>query len=165
LSLACTHKGKVSADEKSTVAPGDNAEDIDAIDMDDDIKDAEGGEAMDADSNKAMGNSQDLADEVKPEGATTPPAETVLPPSQPSNMNESGERVVRYVMVDNTPAFEQADEKSKQVGTYNTGDPVVVRISGDWAEVSDSYFVKSSALSIKIVPHKRSPAWKPSAQR
>jgi hypothetical protein len=165
LTLSCTHKGKVEADEKSTVAAGENAEDLDAENVGDDMQNAEMGDEDLNLENKAMGENQDLAEGIEPDSATTPPAAATAPQPPVATMNESGERVVRYVLADNTPAFEQADEKSKQVGSYNAGDPVVVKLSGDWAEVSDSYFIKSSALSTKLVPRKRSSAWKSSAQK
>lgn len=70
------------------------------------------------------------------------------------------DRVVRYILSDNTPAYERADETSAQVGTYQAGDSIVVFINGEWAEVKENYYVRSSALSEKLVPRERGGDWK-----
>jgi len=94
-----------------------------------------------------------------PEAAPVPEAAPAPVSAMPMPMMDTTDRVVRYVVADGTPAFSQADDKSQQVATYEAGDPLVVKLMGDWAELTDNYYVKSNALSPKIVPRKRANAW------
>jgi hypothetical protein len=113
-------------------------------------------------NNANSGKDNLSAEELKP-SETTPEASAAAPVAVPTTMTETSDRVVRFVMTDNTPAYEQADAKSQQVGVYNSGDPVVVKLSGEWAEVSENYFVMVSSLSEKLVPRKRVDQWAPKA--
>ncbi len=69
------------------------------------------------------------------------------------------QREVRYILSDGTQCYADANEASAVVAKYQVGDPVVVLIQGDWAEIAEHRFVKTSALSMKIVPRKRLDGW------
>ncbi len=144
-SFGCTStpKGEVS-----------DAVEADAGDVPDDEADAvdqgEGGN-NELSQDDTQSNEQQQALENNAE--TAAPAETTPAPAPAPVAKE--DRVVRYVMTDNTPAYEKADEKSKQVATYQTGDNLVVKLMGDWAEITDNYYIKTSALSAKLIPRKK----------
>ena len=76
------------------------------------------------------------------------------PEAAPVETAPSHERVVRYVMKDNTPAYQKNDDKSPQTAVYQMGDPLVVDIQGDWAQIADGYSIQTSNLSSRIVPRK-----------
>ncbi len=64
-------------------------------------------------------------------------------------------RVVRYVKAD-TQVHAEASLNSPAVGQLKTGDVIVVKINGEWAEIGAGRFVSNSDLSASIVTAKRS---------
>lgn len=89
------------------------------------------------------------------EMAEEKPAEAPAPAAE----DDAAQRVVRYVLIDNTPAYSQADENSPHSGVYHAGDSLLVKLNGDWAELNHQSFLKNSALSTKIVPRQRLNPW------
>ncbi|MBI2602169.1 MAG: hypothetical protein HYW48_03860 [Deltaproteobacteria bacterium] len=81
--------------------------------------------------------------------------EQEAPAVAPARPYNPAERVVRFVLADQTSAYQRADMMSPSVAKYRKGDPLVVKLEGDWAQLTDDYFIRSSALSQKVVP--RSP--------
>lgn len=145
-SYGCSHpdnkqEEEVSADQSAQAAEAPEGEDAE-------LKEDEAGLDEELTDEEAPANA--VTDAAAAEAAAAPAAAT-------APMNE--DRVVRYVLADNTPVYEQADDKSKQVGTYQSGDPLVVKMTGEWSEVSEGVFIRSAALSDKLVPRKRPDAW------
>jgi hypothetical protein len=158
--FACTNEPK---SESEPVTPDANA---DAAAVGDESTDAAAGDET---ANAAASATDDLSNDADKPAVpeATPPAPLLPPVPVPEPVpvaiqpveTDSAQRVVRYVLVDQTPAYSLADETSRQVNLYMAGDPLVVKLIGDWAELRDSYFIKSSALSAKLVPRVRRDPW------
>ncbi|MBP6218890.1 MAG: hypothetical protein KA436_09915 [Oligoflexales bacterium] len=88
-------------------------------------------------------------------GVSPPPPAANAEPAPTSTVPEAG-RVVRYVRQDGIKAFSSQDDKSEAKASYKQGDPLVVLIQGDWAQITDGYFIKTAELSEKLVPRKKS---------
>ncbi len=85
--------------------------------------------------------------------------EVKAPEAAPPPPPPSGNRIIRFVIADNTPAFAQSGGAGSPVYSYQKGDPLLVSEQGEWAEVNDHYFVRTSALSATIVPRQNSNEW------
>jgi len=78
---------------------------------------------------------------------------------------DNSDRVVRFILADETPVYGQPDASSGPVATMYQGDPVVVAISGEWGQLTEGRFIMSSSLSEMIVPRSRAATdWAPPAQ-
>ena len=68
--------------------------------------------------------------------------------------------VVRYILNANTPVFSDI-EQSKQVALFQAGEPIVVTIEGDWAQLEQGYFVSVSSLSkIPVARKSKKNVWR-----
>ena len=76
-------------------------------------------------------------------------------------LQDEANRVVRFVLNDHADIHEQGNAQSKVVAQLNKGDPIVVVIHGEWAEISPHHFIKQSLLSHHVVPRKRLNTWNP----
>lgn len=125
---------------------------------------AEGGDtelALDDASLNADADAPPATDEAPPPDNSevtldvkAPVAEPPPPPPPPT-----GNRTIRYVIADNTPAFAQAGGAGSPVYNYQKGDPLLVVERGEWAEVNEHYFVRTSALSANIVARQNANEW------
>lgn len=159
-SYGCTTPGKSEGEEVATTEEEDAAELAEDESAQSEEEGVEADDEEDTLSDSDTTPSEETSSEELAPQDTAPAAVPMgVPAAAPAASTESSERVVRYVTEDKTPAYGQTDDKSPQVGTYDAGDSLVVKLMGDWAEVTDSYFVKSSALSIKLVPRKRLDPW------
>ncbi len=114
-----------------------------------------------------------LPEEAAPaaaEAAAPMPAEPAPPPAVPEEAPAPAPapvaaapaadgRVVRFVKIDNAPSFSQAGESANPVFNYAKGDPLLVKEQGEWAEINEHNFIKTSVLSTKIVPRKGTNPW------
>lgn len=103
-----------------------------------------------------------IAEPAPPPAPPEPaPGEAAPPAAAPVAAAPAGGdgRVVRYVKTDNTPAFAQAGGTSGPVYSYAKGDPLLVKEQGEWAEINDHFFIKTSELSAKIVPRTPGNSW------
>ena len=73
-------------------------------------------------------------------------------PSMGDAPTDSSDRVVRYVTADGTPVYDRPDPGASSLSTLYQGDPLVVAIQGEWAEITPGRYVMTSSLSEKIVP-------------
>lgn len=91
------------------------------------------------------------------EGELGSPQEELVSPPGPAPSYHPSERVVRFVKEDQTLAYQQADMMGPVAGKYRRGDPLVVKWEGDWAQITDNFFIRSSSLSPKVVPRHPNP--------
>lgn len=74
---------------------------------------------------------------------------------------DTTQRQVRFVKTNGTTVYSRADTSASSVATLFQGDPLVVKLLGDWAEISSDRFVKNSELSEKVIPRQKLPnPWK-----
>ena len=89
-------------------------------------------------------------------------AEAAPSPSLGDAPADTSDRVVRYVTADGTPVYDRPDSSATSLSTLYQGDPLVVAIQGEWAEITSGRYVMTSSLSEKIVPRQRNESsWNP----
>ncbi len=154
--VGCSHSAKPAPQDTLK----SDEEDADA----DDTKDQAANNTDDVNDKDMPGDNQLGLDDNEKKAPPPPAVDAAAAKSAPTAVMSPGDasekREVRYVIVDNTAAYSEANDKSETVGAYKAGDPLMVMLQGDWAQIADRHFIKASALSIKIVPRKRANDWK-----
>ena len=83
--------------------------------------------------------------------AASDTAEAEAAPVEDMNQSESAQATVYYVMDSFLDLKEQADPASASVGSLAAGDPVLVKINGEWAHVLGRGYVMTASLSSEPV--------------
>ncbi|NRA43650.1 MAG: hypothetical protein HRU09_01710 [Oligoflexales bacterium] len=108
-------------------------------------------------SDEALGNDLQGAYDANSLGGNA-----VVSPSVGDAPSDNSDRVVRYVTSDGTPVYDRPDSSAASLSTLFQGDPLVVAIQGEWAEITSGRYVMTSSLSEKIVPRlKGESSWNP----
>ncbi|MFK7825696.1 MAG: hypothetical protein AB8G05_16205 [Oligoflexales bacterium] len=85
-------------------------------------------------------------------------------PSMGDAPADSSDRVVRFVTADGTPVYDRPDAGASSLSTLYQGDPLVVSIQGEWAEITSGRYVMTSSLSEKMIPRPQGESpWNPPA--
>lgn len=134
---------------------GDSAEAYDGGNSLSNINDL--GDGVEGLEDNSLNNAQILSDEALGNDlqgaydAANLAADTAAPP--PSGDNS--QRVVRYVTADGTTVYDRPDSSATSLSTLFQGDPLVVSIQGEWAEITSGRYVMTSSLSEQMIPRVR----------
>ena len=107
-----------------------------------------------------LGNNEQITDDplqtatgLVPEGIKFSPTATESA-AIPDPATDPGARVVRFVQHEGLQVLDQPGSSGSSVATLAPGDPLVVKIQGEWAEIAQGRYVPVTALSESLVPRK-----------
>ena len=101
-----------------------------------------------------------LSDSPDALSGDTIPTQDQVPAVQPAQISDPTGRSVWYVRANATPVHSQPNTSADSIGKLNRGDNVLIKVDGDWGELSPGRWVQIEGLSRKPVGRNRnSKAW------